>query len=126
MREIKFRGYSKEIGKWIYGCLLKCWSKVEEDFVDDDPMMVSQNNYNYYEVDKVSVGQYTGFKDKNGREIYEGDIVKWWNEKCIVEFDAGKWLAKKMTSNRVIRLFNELSHIEVIGNTYEKKLKEEK
>ncbi len=116
MREIKFRGYNRQKG-WIYGMLVR-HILTEGYAIGDFDDAVS------YSVEEDSIGQYTGFKDKNSKEIYEGDIIKWWNEKCIVEFDAGKWLAKKMTSNKVILLFDELSHIEVIGNTYEEKLKE--
>lgn len=93
MREILFRGYNRRIEKWIYGCLVKCWSKVKEDFIDDKPMIFSRNNNNHYEIDKYSIGQYTGFNYQNGQKIYEGDYVedKDLNISGFVRFSAGRW-----------------------------------
>lgn len=70
MREIKFRG-REESGHWYHGDL----------FLTDDKeyayiVLRIKGHYPRYEVDPATVGQFTGVHDKNGREIYEGDIIE--------------------------------------------------
>lgn len=118
-REIKFRGKSKRNGEWLYGDLVR---NVEGAFAVVPPFEVNLNNCcERYEVDKYTIGQFTGFLDINGKDIYEGDILQLEDEYelYVVEWHDAGLKARQISNPSTIGLTNWRKYITVIGNIYD-------
>lgn len=91
-REIKFRGKRLDNGEWVYGSLL-LWSDGDAAILQNDD---GNNNFVWERgVDPSTVGQFTGLKDKNGKEIYEGGILTYKFESIgVVEWQNGCFVVK--------------------------------
>ena len=73
MREILFRGKRADNGEWVEGFLADYIAGIKASINPEYMGVVDETNF--YCVDPYTVGQYTGLTDKNGKRIFEGDIL---------------------------------------------------
>jgi uncharacterized phage protein (TIGR01671 family) len=131
MREILFRGKRKDNGEWAYGFYIR--TMAFEYIYCYDREEFSDSVFTYHAIVPETVGQYTGLKDKDGRRIFEGDIlrqtdgivthtisVRWCNERCGFAYDytPSRYAPHKGVMTLSMYHFCPEEH-EIIGNIHD-------
>ena len=114
----------------------RLWCKNKNEWEKDSWVILPNGNLMWVEYRNLVGGVYmknhvlvrsTGFKDIEGKEIYEGDIIRYWDnfderyKLAIIKFDKGSFIITNDRINWNIGLTNKDDKIKIVGNIYENK-----
>lgn len=128
-REVLFRGKcvsdSKYAGEWVTGGYVApdadCKRRNEGLIVE----YFGGNTTITYHVDPDTVGQFTGFLDKNGKKIFEGDVIRCGMRLYVCEFIEGGFEFRDMSDGKLV-LKAIVNHSCLIGNIHDNQLLDDK
>ena len=124
MRTIKFRAKDFD-GVWHYGSLV--YTNILDAKIYSQTVKGSLKITDWLFVTPDTIGQFTGLYDKNGKEIYEGDILKWKadNRLYAVVFNWGMFYASVEVCNQEVyggfplHSLTDDEACEIVGNIYD-------
>lgn len=137
MREILFRGKRLDNGEWVEGwyqpeTTIKHWNGIQETVGVTIAYKVEDGFLEDTLVDPSTVGQYTGLTDKNGKRIFEGDIIQYYERQLdgkdtpvcdVVAYTEGGFAVKSYFLNNwlwdSVHGNIQLWDVEVIGNIHD-------
>lgn len=117
-REILFRGKRIDNGEWVEGFYVR---RTDDCLLDSGKHYIvncDAYGFSWYEVDPDTVGEYTGFSDKNGKKIFEGDILKSFRGDVLSVTHRTTYFLMQRKNGRA-STWLLANHNEVIGNIHD-------
>ena len=124
MREILFRGKRSDSKGWIEG-LPTYLTEYAKDMNEIDGIQCNRTRFNY-DIHFETAGQFAGLTDRNGTKIFEGDIIKYKDNGCVIDkgnvlFKDGCFFVEGIHECYRLNNLDEGTTIEVIGTIYDNK-----